>query len=337
MTDICALHHGDSTAECTCPADDHDGGQTIDVGPVTAEQLAVLDGVIALCHTEQAKAEANPTTDGLQYLMAVALSAMPTLLGGLEAVRARVTELEAERDQHTEAARQATNHAINSAATIATVRHALAGHPRCEEHPEGDVIKCGWKRAVASVQAAVDAVPAQQELITSETSDGYHTFAELYHYRMLYNAALFNEWAAQGLYDVHKSVRHSDGEVCFDGRWFVVYAQLPTGQISNHYEIGADSVNWYKFQVPIRDTGAEWDGHTPREAAERLATLLDSPVAQREPIGYLPLVVRDGGRLWLAATEPSSRGEAESRLMPWRGSDIDCRVVELHEPRLVTE
>jgi hypothetical protein len=71
--------------------------------------------------------------------------------------RARVTELEAERDQHAETARQATNHAINSTATIAAVRHALAGHPRCEEHPEGDVIKCGWKRAVASVQAAVDA------------------------------------------------------------------------------------------------------------------------------------------------------------------------------------
>src|SRR5690606_12891515 len=78
--------------------------------------------------------------------------------------------------------------------------------------------------------------------LDAETSDGYHTFAELYHYRMLYNAALFNEWAAAGLYDVHKSVRHSDGSTCFGGRWFVVYAQLPTGQISNHYEIATD---WY--------------------------------------------------------------------------------------------
>ena len=105
-----------------------------------------------------------------------------------------------------------------------------------------------------------------------DTSDGYHTFAELYRYRMLYNAALFNEWAAQGRYDVHKSVRHSDGSVCFDGRWFVVYAQLPTGQISNHYEID----DWYKFDIPIRNCGAEWDGHTPQEAADRLARLLDA-------------------------------------------------------------
>ena len=38
-----------------------------------------------------------------------------------------------------------------------------------------------------------------------EVSDGYHTFNELYEYRLLYNAALFNELAKQGLYDVHKS------------------------------------------------------------------------------------------------------------------------------------
>ncbi|MEV0031419.1 hypothetical protein [Nocardia sp. NPDC050793] len=105
----------------------------------------------------------------------------------------------------------------------------------------------------------------------AQTSDGYHTFAELYRYRMLYNAALFNEWARAGLYDVHKSVRHSDGEACFDGRWFVVVAQLPTGQISNHYLIADD---WYKFQIPIRQTAAEYDGHTSQEAAERLARML---------------------------------------------------------------
>jgi len=28
-------------------------------------------------------------------------------------------------------------------------------------------------------------------------SDGYHTFAELYEFRKMYNVVLFNEWAAQ--------------------------------------------------------------------------------------------------------------------------------------------
>lgn len=39
------------------------------------------------------------------------------------------------------------------------VRSALAGHPRCDVHPNDDVISCGWKRAVGSVRHALDAVP----------------------------------------------------------------------------------------------------------------------------------------------------------------------------------
>ncbi|MFC9432709.1 hypothetical protein [Nocardia sp. NPDC057030] len=102
-----------------------------------------------------------------------------------------------------------------------------------------------------------------------EMSDGYHTFNELYHHRMLYNALLFNEWARQGLYDVHKARCHSDGSRA--AGWFVVVAQLPTGQISNHYP----DRDWDRFAIPERPRAAEWDRHTPRQAAERLAALLD--------------------------------------------------------------
>ena len=98
---------------------------------------------------------------------------------------------------------------------------------------------------------------------SGEFSDGYHTFNELYYYRMLYNAAFFNllpkEW-------VHKSKRHHTGEECFGGGWFIVMANLPTGQISNHYELKY----WDLFQVPEKEFADEWDGHTPQEAAERL-------------------------------------------------------------------
>ena len=45
-----------------------------------------------------------------------------------------------------------------------------------------------------------------------QISDGFHTFDELYHYRMLYNAAFFN--SLEGKYEVHKSYRHADGELC---------------------------------------------------------------------------------------------------------------------------
>lgn len=100
-----------------------------------------------------------------------------------------------------------------------------------------------------------------------EVSDGYHTFNELYEYRMLYNAALFNEFAKQGLYDVHKSRKHSDGEYPFgDSNWFIVMAELPTGQISNHYELK----DWNKFQIPEKPLANKWDGHSPKDVAERL-------------------------------------------------------------------
>lgn len=103
-----------------------------------------------------------------------------------------------------------------------------------------------------------------------DASDGYHTFTELYEYRRLYNALLFNEWARLGKYDVHKSVRHSDGELCFGGDWFIVVAELPTGQISNHYKL----MYWDQFQVPRRELPNKYDGHTPSEAGRRLRALL---------------------------------------------------------------
>lgn len=74
-----------------------------------------------------------------------------------------------------------------------------------------------------------------EKLDMGNVSDGYHTFNELYRYRMLYNAAFFNE-LAKGDVKVCKSHKHYDGEECFGGGWFIVMAELPTGQISNHYE-----------------------------------------------------------------------------------------------------
>lgn len=96
-----------------------------------------------------------------------------------------------------------------------------------------------------------------------EISDGYHTFNELCYYCMLYNAAFFNSLPKEL---VHKSKKHHDGEECFGGGWFVVMANLPTGQISNHYELK----DWELFQIPEKEVADEWDGHTPKEAAERI-------------------------------------------------------------------
>lgn len=126
-----------------------------------------------------------------------------------------------------------------------------------------------------------------------EVSDGYHTFNELYEYRMLYNAALFNEFAKQGLYDVHKSRKHSDGEYPFgDSNWFIVMAELPTGQISNHYEMK----DWDKFQIPEKPLANKWDEHSPRDVAERLTsftTKKEYPKTLMECYKELDIAVRE--------------------------------------------
>jgi len=123
-----------------------------------------------------------------------------------------------------------------------------------------------------------------------EISDGYHTFNELYRYRMLYNAAFFNMLPKE---IVHKSKRHHDGEECFGGGWFIVMANLPTGQISNHYELK----DWDLFQIPEKEVADEWDGHTPQKAAERLHKyLLEKQVEQKqawEPDEAQLIVIKD--------------------------------------------
>ena len=107
-------------------------------------------------------------------------------------------------------------------------------------------------------------------------SDGFHTFSELYQIRLAYNVALFNDWGEgrywnyEPLYNVHKSWRHYDGELCFGGGWFIVSAQLPTGQISNHYE----AIHWDKFRIPETEKALfEYDGHTTQDVIERLIKL----------------------------------------------------------------
>ncbi|WP_109527216.1 MULTISPECIES: hypothetical protein [Nocardia] len=47
-------------------------------------------------------------------------------------------------------------YAKGQAALVDRVRLALADHPRCDVHPDADEVSCGWKRAVADVQHALE-------------------------------------------------------------------------------------------------------------------------------------------------------------------------------------
>ena len=132
-----------------------------------------------------------------------------------------------------------------------------------------------------------------------EISDGYHTFNELYRYRMLYNAAFFNMLPKE---IVHKSKRHHDGEECFGGGWFIVMANLPTGQISNHYELK----DWDLFQIPEKEIADEWDGHTPNEAADRLYKyLLEKQGEKLDPDKVIAWLERSSSMFWESPCNPS--------------------------------
>lgn len=97
-----------------------------------------------------------------------------------------------------------------------------------------------------------------------EVSDGYHTFNSLYRQRCVLFAALVKAYKDKAW----KSRRHSDGELCFGGGWFIVGIETPEGQYTYHYEDN----DWDLFECAEVETAPEWDGHTDEDVG-RLLTL----------------------------------------------------------------
>ena len=101
------------------------------------------------------------------------------------------------------------------------------------------------------------------------------TNQELYDFRLILNALLFNEWAKTGEYEVYKSKRHHDGSIPFPNDnedWFIVVAILPSGQVTNHYHIK----NWDYFKIPVYDKVKDkFDGHTSSTVLLRYGMLLE--------------------------------------------------------------
>ena len=100
--------------------------------------------------------------------------------------------------------------------------------------------------------------------INGETSDGYHTFNELYHHR----AVLFSVIVRDHSELAWKAMRHHDGTM-YDGM-FIVGIETPKGQATYHYDLDP---YWEMFDCEEREFAPEWDGHTPDEAIARIAEL----------------------------------------------------------------
>lgn len=100
--------------------------------------------------------------------------------------------------------------------------------------------------------------------INGDTSDGYHTFNELYHHR----AVLFSVVVAANSSKAWKSKLHHDGTM-YDGM-FIVGVDTPKGQATYHYDV---EPYWNMFWCRELERAPEWDGHTSDDAIERIGSL----------------------------------------------------------------
>lgn len=117
--------------------------------------------------------------------------------------------------------------------------------------------------------------------VTGDTSDGYHTFNELYHHR----AVLFSVIVRDHLEIAWKAKKHHDGTM-YDGM-FIVGIDTPQGQATYHYDIDP---YWEMFDCKELDRAPEWDGHTSDDAIARIATLGRS---ERERISEKVMAIVD--------------------------------------------
>jgi len=100
--------------------------------------------------------------------------------------------------------------------------------------------------------------------ITGDTSDGYHTFNELYDHR----ARLFSVIVRCFKDRAWKSKLHHDGTMYEE--MFIVGIETPQGQATYHYDIDP---YWSVFDCKMLARAPEWDGHTPEQAISRIASL----------------------------------------------------------------
>ena len=99
--------------------------------------------------------------------------------------------------------------------------------------------------------------------VSSDTSDGYHTFDELYYHRMV----LFSIICNQNKDLAWKSMKHHDGTMYEN--YFIVGISTPEGDYTYHYDIR----DWNYFSVKELEKAPKWDGHKPSDIT-RLLTLV---------------------------------------------------------------
>lgn len=116
--------------------------------------------------------------------------------------------------------------------------------------------------------------------ITQDTSDGSHTFRELYAHRRALTAVLTAMLTVRLTYGPavsrhnpgwpHRSLaHHPDDKPMFEGYFIVVFYPFPDfdSQCSYHYELE----HWDDFShLRTRETADKWNGHSSTDVCEML-------------------------------------------------------------------
>jgi hypothetical protein len=149
--------------------------------------------------------------------------------------------------------------------------HALPGHhplrkSAVEYLQENDLMG-------SPLRATPPPLPAsEQPKVTGETSDGYHTFNELYDHRCTLFLALMQSAPALSWI----STKHEDG-TSWDG-WFIAGMKLPTGDVTYHLPARMWSLAC-ETGAAILETGFHWDGHTSADVVKRVQAWITLPRA----------------------------------------------------------
>lgn len=99
--------------------------------------------------------------------------------------------------------------------------------------------------------------------VSGDTSDGYHTFDELYYHRMMLFAVICNTYVERSW----KSWKHDDGTMFDD--YFIVGIETKEGHYTYHYH----KDHWDLFEVKELEFAPKWDGHKPEDIT-RLLTII---------------------------------------------------------------
>lgn len=144
---------------------------------------------------------------------------------------------------------------------IKRLKCLLFGHTyRYDNNLHGDAINhSGGNRTVLKCEDCNKYVPVSAYLVPihkapQNTSDGYHSFYELYHHRMMLFSVICETYKDKAW----KSLLHDDGTMYEN--YFVVGIETPQGQYSYHYHIS----EWDNFDVQVLERAPQWDGHEPK-------------------------------------------------------------------------